>query len=483
MNDDAPPRDEDAPVGDSGWRARLAPLRAVGAGANGLVDDLTPGQRWTAALALLLSVLVLSFGLPTETVVRRGSAEAARRRPAAASSDQAAAAPAPPLPPLPAGVSFEDVPDSSAAPITPAEPSDAPGPAAPTARPAKPAIVAVVRSGDSLPMRDDAAIAAAFLDNARFDATVVPLSDDPALCETIVGAGQVVIASHGLPPDVQDCLLARRVTVVAYDALGDRPPSPGSGQVLSTRRGDRASLGDLGRWAQRTGALAAAPGLVVSEPYRVEVDAAISDLGELGIQFRQVAYIPGGAAQGPAVLSAVQAFADAGVETVLFAANVEDQSRWVQVQQLMGGGVKYVVSDVGDGVVNEGYPSFFGDAVAHTSLASPWRERTEAGETPQQTECREHWEDAAPPGPAPGGELVVAFLWCQHVRFIVEPALDLVDTGVPFEEAVRRLVVESPLTSQLGSLGETRWGPRLDVALTWDGGCGCWAPQGGFVGR
>src|SRR5688572_9433511 len=84
-----------------GERAQTFARRALG-GAVQAVDDLTPGQRWTAGLMVALAVVVLAFGMPSPTrLVRPGQAAAASPAAGAAEGDTAepaAAAAAPGAP-------------------------------------------------------------------------------------------------------------------------------------------------------------------------------------------------------------------------------------------------------------------------------------------------------------------------------------------------------------------------------------------------
>ena len=452
-------------------------VSGVGSAATAMVDELSPGQRWTSALMLMMATAVLAFGLPSPTIVLPSAAQ--RIQPGAP-----VPAPAPASAPEELAASLPIFRNSGpAASLITGGGSTAAIPG-PSVIPIRPDIVALVRSDPTRLGRDDASIAGAFLGNSRFNATVIELTDDDTLCATVAEAGQLVIAGHGLPAHLRDCLVERAVTIVAYDALGSVAPIAGLGQVFSTRRGHHASLVDLGRWALETSALGTTPGLVASAQYRNEVDTAIDDLARMGIQFEEVRFIPDGPQREQEILSGVQAFTGAGVDSVLFAADVDDQARWVEVQRLLGSNVSYVVSDVGDAIVEEGYPSFFADARAHTSVRTPWWERRDAGATAAQQECRAHWEGSASPGAPPSGsELLLAYVWCQHVRMIVEPALDLVDRGTELVTAIRNLEVESPATSILGRFGLFEWGPRHDVVLAWDGACGCWQPDGSFSSR
>ena len=87
-------------------RLASARARAAGLGRGGwtwLASGLTPGQQWTAALAVFLSILLVLFGLPTRIVVGGGQAAGAETAIATAprpSPLPAAAATPPAAPPL-----------------------------------------------------------------------------------------------------------------------------------------------------------------------------------------------------------------------------------------------------------------------------------------------------------------------------------------------------------------------------------------------
>src|SRR5438128_8874483 len=55
-------------------------VRALDAGLLTLRNEMTPGQRWTAVLAMSLTVLVLAFGLPRDVIVVPGAEGATASR-------------------------------------------------------------------------------------------------------------------------------------------------------------------------------------------------------------------------------------------------------------------------------------------------------------------------------------------------------------------------------------------------------------------
>lgn len=435
-----------------------------------LRDRLTPGQRWTSALALALVLVVLVWGLPTEVTIvpssdRAGASGGSVRTDG--TSDPAAAAR-----------------QSQLVPAAPAVPALGPvGGSDPlldpvAVLPVRPTVVALVRSG-GLPGRDDETMARAFLDGAGFEATVVPIEGATnEVCAATLAAGRVVIASLGFDSELRRCLVDAGALIVAFDGAGDGPPSsPDGGQLLSTRRGVGASLVDLARWGVSEGALRGRVGLVGGNAVQQELEATVVRLRELGVNIVASTFV---ADDDPDVVATeVRRFSEAGVEVVLFAAPMGVQRRWVAQATVLGGGVQYVVSDAFDGVVDETYPLSFDGALAHTSLRLPWFARAK-GETETQVACTQTWEEAA--GGMLPGEIVPVFAWCQHVG-MVGAALQSIDRGTPFGEALRRQEVRSPLTSDLGPLPAGGYGPTADAVLVWSGDCRCWEPRRDFTRR
>jgi len=189
-----------------------------------LRDQLTPGQRWTAALAVGLVVLVFSVGLPDHVVVRSGRAAAASPNAATGAGAGAAVAssnqggtqsPSPVL-----GLATTAAPSGDAGSTATPEPetelvASTPAPAA--------TVVALVRPGnDSLPGRGDADAARVFLAQAPFKAVTVQLTGDNAHDCQAASVASVALASEGLPAALGDCLAAAGVALVSADHQAGR---------------------------------------------------------------------------------------------------------------------------------------------------------------------------------------------------------------------------------------------------------------------
>lgn len=432
-----------------------------------LRESLTPGQRWTAGLALALAVVVLRFGAPVQTTFVSPLTRAAPPSEVAGAPDagtttadevEGRAGFAGPPPPPPSGVaaqvSARD--DSSTG-------ADRAGSNGEQAVVGIPKVVALVRTGeDAPPGRDDRSMAEAFLAHSTFAATVVEYDpeevDGSAVCAEQAGA-DVVLASLGLPVGLRDCLLDQGARVVSYDER-----SSGVEGGVSTRRAVSDVLVDLARWGAAKGVLRGTVGLAASEDLRGQVALALPDMRRAGVD-PVVHYLgdAGGVADG------VQAFAGEGVETTVFALPAARQREWVTLDRLLNRDVDYVVADAAAAVVEGGYPPLFDGALAYTSLVYPWHE-----ETPEQEECRERWEGAG--GRVPGTmELFRAFTWCQHVSLVGEVVGQVRDDQVSLAEAFSAVELTSPLTTALGPLADGGFGPRIDHVLTWDASCACWA--------
>lgn len=442
---------------------RLGALRAT----------MTPGQRWTALIALLYVIAVVNFGAPSRTVVVR-----AQNRPQVTASPPAGM---PPRPPATAPVApYSLIPGyADAAPERPPESPAVPASEEAVAPP--PRVVVAVRPAEQpgLPGRDDGTMAAAFLASASFDAPIVTLGPDlDATCEELRAAGNVVIASEGLG-DLNDCLVAAGATVIAFDEAGGRSLGAAGG-VLSTRRSVEATLVDLGRWAMAAGTLKGKVGLVGATAIRDDLERAASRLKRLGVNLAATAYLDDGPAGASQTNGAVLDFASAGVEVVVFATSVAQQRSWVAQYAVLVPGAHYVVSDASDGVRDEAYPAVFDGALAHTSLRIPWFGR-DHGETPLQLACRQRWETVAG-GPMRASEATRVFAWCQHIE-IVDAGLRAAASGGSFSQLVRRLALPSPLTSDLATLAGGGWGPTADAVLVWRAACGCWTEERPFQPR
>lgn len=443
----------------------------------------TPGQRWSAAVLLALA-LALAVAQP---VTRVGGGSLLSPAPA----DVQAAAGTPSPPPSAAGPTESSVislPGSAgpasggsggAVPVLAEEPSP------PAMLRTPPKVVALVKSGDgTLPGRDDAAIAGAFLETAPFPVTVltIPADPDPAFCGRVAAAGPVAVTSFGVDPQLRDCLLGAGVVLVGFDTLGEaaRPPD---GRVVSTRRGVGQALDDLTAWARRGRALRGRVGVVGTTATRAAVTQAVARMRDMGFNVVATAFVGDRDETGSDISDGVRSFAGAGVQVVVFAAPVTQQARWVALQSLLSPSVRYVVADAYDAVVAETYPPSFDGALAHTSVRVSWFAR-EHGETPDQRVCRTRWEaKAAPPSTLGAQELARAFAWCQHVA-LVAAALEAYNAnGGAFHDVLRSVRLPSPLTSDLGPLPGGSYGPLQDAVLVWRAMCGCWQEERSFADR
>lgn len=449
-------------------------------------QSATSGQRWSSTVLLGLAILVVAFGLPASDEPPRGSASPAATE--VAGPDTAA-------PPATEDATPAQAPPSAtpAPPSSPAQPVGA-GPPAPTppdatGRPSgadrgpTPSIVALVRSGDGeLVGPDDAAIAQVFLDEASFDAETIELTEDDGLCAEVLAAGNVVLASMGIPEELRACLLGAGATIVAHDPAGSSPSAGGVGAVVSTRRSRSDSLADLGRWGVMSGALDGRVGIVASAEVEGPVRSGVPGLRGMGVDVRAVTVVPDGPDASTTIANGVLEYSRRGIEVVVFAATAQHQGDWVLKQAVVQPDVEYVVSDLGEGIIEESYPPAFDNARAHTSLRTPWFQRDE-GETPAQQQCRERWEEGSESGATGLGneELARVFMWCQAISMIVGPALARFDGGTAsFEATLRERPVASPLTSVLRATPDGGFGPAHDAVLAWDDGCRCWTVERGF---
>ena len=413
---------------------------ALGAADGALLalrDRLTPGQRWTAALALGLVVLVLVFGMPTRVVVVPASPASAgpvAEGVAAPAAAPASRSPSPsvlssPIGALPAAPPLPVDGDAGFAP--PAAGAEADAPPAPFG-------VGVVLGPGGLPGRGDAEMAATFVGPS----TVLT---DCASAASVT----VVLAARPLAGPLAECLVSAGVTVVSPDPLGST-----SDTRLSTRRGAAAALADVAPLtAGRVGVVLGASLEAVLRPALARLTGVVAT----AVVRDPVADVAAG----------VQAFVAARVQTVVFAVPVDVQRRWVGQHQLLGAPGRWLVADVYDAVADEAYPPLFDGALAVTSSRLPWYAR-DHGETAEQRACRLRWEAAAAPGVLPG-ELPMVLAWCQ-LGTIVAAAR----TG-----PVARSRIPSPVTSTLGPAGGT-WGPTEDAVLVWRADCACWKERTPF---
>jgi hypothetical protein len=426
----------------------------------------TPGQRWSAALVVGLAV-VLAAAQPH---VRGGFGDLLGPAPRAAASAE------------PTG---GDEPSPVAAPDLDATvvPSGANGGAAGGSveefpvPPDPPKVVALVRSADGAPGRDDAAIAAVFLETASFEPTVmsIPESVDAAFCRQVAAAGSVAVTGAAVDQTLRDCLTAAGVLLVGFDTLGSAE------SVVSTRLGVGEVLDELALWSKRSRALAGKVGVVGTTPAKPAVEAAVGRMKAAGVDVAATAFVPDGSSLGGETSEGVRSFATAGVETVVFAAPVAQQRAWVTQQAVLSPGVKYVVADAYDAVLDEAYPATFEGSVALTSLRVPWFARDNEP-TPEQRQCQTTWEQkATPPATLGSAEQVRVFAWCQHVALLTA-GLDAFSSGT-FASVLRSVRFTSPLTSDVGPFGDTRWGPTQDAVLVWQASCACWKQRSAFADR
>ncbi len=484
-------------------------------GAREQLLALTPGQQWTTALVLVLATAVVVYGTPASRVIGVRSPQPAT--PAAApapSGDLDAETSGEPA--AGGGSSFEPI---GATP--PPAPSGG-GPVDPTGGSGEPGtddgdggdegngddgnggdgddgddgnggepfvaphVVAAVRGGDAAPGEtDEATIAERYLGETDLEWTTVVLDEEDAPCEALTAAGDVVVAADGLDEELTTCITDAGLDVVAYDVRGgtdgtggtggDDGDDDGSGSVVSTRRSLSDSLVDL---AERLGdgdALSGDVGIAADEAHREQVEDAVARVADAGVDVTATAYLEDESDVPPAVLD----FAGQGISTVVFATDVSKQSAWATQQSVLDPGVRYVVVDAADSVVDESYPPVFDGALAHTSVRVPWFSRTH-GSTPTQDACREIHE----PGDAAGDdELVLAYQWCQHVELVDSGVAEAESSGAGLDDALRSVEVASPLTSDLGPLADETFGPGEDAVLRWAADCGCWVEEQAFEER
>jgi hypothetical protein len=109
-----------------------------------------------------------------------------------------------------------------------------------------------------------------------------------------------------------------------------------------------------------------------------------------------------------------------------------------------------------------------------TSQRGAWFGR-DHGETAAQAKCRSRWEAAVTPARMLASEVVRVYSWCQNASLLAAA----VAAGGPLAEALPKVRLESPLTSDLGPLG-TGYGPGAVATLTWRASCACWKEQSAY---
>lgn len=445
--------------------------------------QLTDGQRYTAALALVLAGAFVAFGMPPRSMVpmagTRGNPESARIPVAVAPAER----PSPVVPPGADRFSTSSAERTNAA--GPATIHAAPLEDGPVDRPtpsAAPGVVAVVRSGaNALPGHDDAAIARAMLAGEGLAFTTVSYqANDASLCQRVLAAGRIVVAGDGLDGALRECLATGGSLTIAYDELGERRGT--SGAVLSTRRAAGQALVDLARWGVRSRALSGRVGLVVPTDLRVSVEPVLPELRAAGVDVAAVTYLESGSSAPAQIADGVRSFAAAGIATVVFAVGVPQQRQWLALELVVGRPSRHIVSDLAGSVIDESYPPLFDGALAHVAVRVPWFARTH-GETMEQTACLSRWAQVAGAGaPFDERERAMVLMWCQHAR-IAALATRVGGPVVDVAAAVRSQRVPSPLTSTLGQLADGTWGPTEDAVLVWRASCQCWREMRPFTPR
>ncbi len=424
----------------------VGPVR-VHVAVRAMVDDLTPGQRWTASLAAGLAALVLAFGLPSSVRTIIPSSE---RRSA---GEQAA--------PVDPGVMVEPVDPRPVAP--PARGDGAAVRPAPTAEPTPPdepaplQVVALVDgsiSGD----RGDARIAELFLDDAGVQARTVAFdpADPGASCGQLAGAG-LVVAGGPVPPALRSCTDPSAVTMGWDDDLAATDE-----RSLSTRRGVARSLLDT---AARIGRDLPGPVVVVGdERFRAPLRDSLGAASALGLPIQDAVWLPD---EGSVPPDAVIGLAGTGVRTVLFATSTQRQALLAAQLMLLTPGARFVVLDAADSVLAGDYSLVFDGATAVSAIQHPWH----PGDAETRTACRTRWEQEQDPAQvADDQELLRVLTWCQHASLVA--AITKANPRTVLD-GLRGLRVRSPLTTAVDLHGFD-FGPRTATVAQWSADCTCW---------
>lgn len=448
------------------------PVVAAGRVLGAARESMTPEQRWTAGVALLLTLAVLLFGHPGLPVVLRRSAPPASAG-APVAGEEASDAAGRAAPPLSPERSVAPQPLWGAGMVTAVHddavaggPTEVADPPAPAGAPAPLRVVALAVPG-GVPGRDDAAAAGAFLPGVE---VVVVDPAEPGACERVTGSADVAVAGFGVDDGLRRCLAEGGVVVVAFDALGSL--DSGAGAVLSTRRGLVDALSDAVRWGVAGGALRGRVAVVGAAPARRRIQAALPGWRRAGLDVVATAFVDDAAAGPPT--DEVRRVAAEDVDVVLFAVPARAASHWATRHLLLDRDVRFVVGDAFDAVWSESLLPVLDGALALTSMRVPWFSR-EFGETEAQTDCRERWEaHVAPATLLPGEETVRVYAWCQHAVLL---------EGLSSTAALAERSLRSPLTSDLGPLAGGGWGPRHDAVLAWRAVCGCWESVEPFTER
>jgi hypothetical protein len=280
---------------------------------------------------------------------------------------------------------------------------------------------------------------------------------------------------------LEQCLLAHGIVVISPSPRGTRRLASGSGLSLSIRRGDVASIGDLATWAHQARVASGRVGLVLDAARRGDLSSAAAVAHRRGLDVVATEWL-GTSSSGADVLDGVNRFAAAHVSTVVFGAPVSVQQRWAAESSARLAHFSYVVSDVDDGVVDERYPVTFDGALAHTSLRVPWYRRNHAPTTDQQ-QCAAQWKATRTPPLELSSEQVPVDEWCEGVVLLNDAITGAVLTGGNLAATLLAQSVSSPLTSTLGRLHDSMWGPIADAVLSWHATCSCWRERSGFRDR
>lgn len=418
----------------------------------------TDGQRWTAALALVIFVAFELFGLRTTPASNALSIDAAELpSPSSATAADVATPSPPPLNIAPAPATA--FPAATPSPTAGSSSGGAQGSATPV--PSPPTVVALTRAGGALPgQHDDQTIAGVFLPQVGVPVKVITL--DPSrsdMCAAVLAAGHIVVAGEGLPRSLRDCLVQRGAVVLSHDQLGS------SGRSVSSRLGATPAIVDAVVTGQAKGKI----GIAAVASVEPEAKAAAALLKARGTD-TLVTVVPDGGVNAGDIADGIRSFASAGVDTVVFAMPVGDQSTWVAVEGLFGFRPGHVVADVADAFVNESYPPLLDGVAAVAATRVPWFARTH-GETAEQKTCRTTFETAVG-SPASGSqELAAVFMWCEHATLLRRA----VAAGGAVDDALRKLTLPSPLTSTLSAEIDGVFAPQEVAVLAWHASCGCWS--------
>lgn len=440
----------------------------VPSGARRAVDAITrtaatatPGQRWTAGLAIALAVVVLAFGLPHPVRLVAPSVAAAPTSPEPADGNPRPARPASPITDLAVQPEREPAP-AVAAPTTTA----APGAPAPAPRPF--GVVALVDPNAGQGDRTDGAMARRYLAAAGVDATVVELGDPFTTCDAARKA-TLAIAAAEVPTAVRECLRERDITLVSWrdDAL----LAPVAGDI-ATRRGAARSLVDT---ARRIGDdLGSRVVLVADERLRPSLEAAMPAARRAGLELVSSVWIEPDQQPSPAI--ALDLAGDE-VTGVVFATSSANRSTIGSQLKTVRPGVALAVLDVLESVTAAAHPVLLDGMKAVTSVQFPWH----PGASELRAACEDEWEEAqTPPLALSTAELVRALAWCQHVA-IADAARDrLAAHGGDLATTLASLVVESPLTTRLERGRVASLEPTGVVVARWSSACTCWRADGSF---